>query len=202
MNESSKGKTDVFFKIGSQGKQIQSSLGQATFVVCGKETVELQTQEALEKVLRTDVANELILKSTSDSWFVWTAGDESSNECYTNPSLSLVDGDGAGISSTDEGVRLLDNGDIEITNSKLTQDSRTIQLKVTSKGGVTVLKKIILQAKPTCKPSITPDDATIVLDWIQDGGEIDVYTTFQKEMEIKSNVDTDCTIDQILSFDA
>jgi len=104
----------------------------------------LTNSETIERVLRTDLAVDLIEKSTYQSWFTWVAGDESNAECYDSPTLSLVDEKGAAIPATDELVRLKSDGNIEITPSKLSSDTRTIQLKVTSKGGVSVSQKIDL----------------------------------------------------------
>jgi hypothetical protein len=87
ITEASKGKSDVFFKIGTMTKKIQSSLAKATIVVCGKETVTYTSAGPVEKVLRSDAANEVLLTSTLEAWFAWVAGPESSAECFSRPAL-------------------------------------------------------------------------------------------------------------------
>jgi hypothetical protein len=47
---------------------------------------------------------------------------------------------------------------------------------------------------------IDPLDATIVLDWKEGEEDIDLYELFKKEMDIKTNIDKDCTIDSILTY--
>lgn len=55
-----KGKIDLLFSIGTEGKISRSNEVSASIIVCGKETVTLTNQDMIEKLLRTDVENDLI----------------------------------------------------------------------------------------------------------------------------------------------
>jgi hypothetical protein len=74
MNESEKGKKDITFSVGTEGKKAKSTPETTSFIICGKETVTLTNSDPIEKVLRTDV-NDSITASTYQAWFKWEAGD-------------------------------------------------------------------------------------------------------------------------------
>jgi hypothetical protein len=73
--------------------------------------------------LRTDVANDSIDKATYLAWFKWEAGAESNVDCFKDPTYALVDANGDSTPATDELIKINGQGDIEITNEKLTSDS-------------------------------------------------------------------------------
>jgi hypothetical protein len=205
MADDTKGKTDYYFRVGNMVRSGQSAaVDKASVIICGKETLSLasagpEVLKIKEGGIKTNIPN-----SKFKEWFKFDAGAESSSECGIDK-YELVDDAGSPLESTNKLVTLADDV-LSVVNKEQgpTPTTSGVNLRATTLGGVTVTKKIHLEQQPACSLSISPADATVVVDFVKYGPALNLAEILQTQagMKFRTNDEVRCKISDFVQYAA
>lgn len=203
MADATKGKTDYYFRVGNMARSGQSAaVAKASVIICGKETLSLASSGPEVLKIKEGGSKTYVAPSVFKAWFTFDAGAESSSKCGVDK-YELVDDAGSPLESTNALITLADDT-ITVVNAEQgpTPTTSGVNLRATTLGGVTVTKKIHLEQQPSCSLSISPADATVVVDFVKYGDALNLAEVLQKQagMKFRTNDEDRCKISDFIQY--
>lgn len=203
MADDTKGKTDYYFRVGNMVRSGQSAaVAKASLIICGKETLSTaSTGPEVLKIKEGGTKTNVGIAKFKE-WFTFDAGAESSSECKVDK-YELVDDAGSPLESTNKLVTLADDT-ITVVNAEQGETPTTsgVNLRATTLGGVTVTKKIHLEQQPSCSLSISPADATVVVDFVKYGDALNLAEVLKTQagMKFLTTDENKCKITDFIQY--
>jgi len=167
MEETKKGKNEIFFSVGGDATAAKSNFGTGAIIICGKETLGEEIAGAHKIAVKKDAATPGLTKVIEEdeiiSWFKIGNGGEDTGAACVVTTYELVDsGDVSGVAITaDPMVSFVDNT-VTIKIDETTVEGKSVYIKATTNGGVSAYKELaIQQTEDPCVYSATPEKGSI-----------------------------------------
>lgn len=171
MEDSRKGKNEIFFSVGGDAAAAKKNLATGTIIICGKEALTLEIAGSHEYDVKKDAATPGLTKVVEaeeiSSWFALdNTGEDTGAACVVTSYQLVTAGDAGGVPITDSPLVTYAEEKLTISIDATTLEGSSVFMKATTNGGVSTYKEIFIkQTEDPCIYSVSPERAEITFPY-------------------------------------